>query len=315
MTRVKRIPTLAALWRENRLPFLSAVLAGLGAHGYAFGNKLLNHDEIESLFGKGATVTSGRWGLELVKMLFPDWSMPWIYGLVSLALIALAACLMLKTLDIHTRPMRILLPAIVATFPSLTGNFCFMFTSSAYAWSFFLTCLAVYLFREGDFRRGVFSSLLMVLALGIYQAYISVAACLFLLLMLRDALDGEKTVPEIIRFGVKALAMMLLSVAIYYLVTQLVFRITGAQFNDYVTENVKIAVSFPRRVRMAYDAFLYIFTFRNFYLITSEASRYLHIVLGVLTIGAIAFITLRGRKPLHTALAGCLLILLPLIAS
>ena len=41
----------------------------------------------------------------------------------------------------------------------------------------------------------------LVLALGIYQAYISVAACLFLLLMLRDALDGEKTVPEIIRFG------------------------------------------------------------------------------------------------------------------
>ena len=119
MTRVKRIPTLAALWRENRLPFLSAVLAGLGAHGYAFGNKLLNHDEIESLFGKGATVTSGRWGLELVKILFPDWSMPWIYGLVSLVLIAFAACLMLKTLDIHTRPMRILIPALVATFPSL----------------------------------------------------------------------------------------------------------------------------------------------------------------------------------------------------
>ena len=34
-------------------------------------NKLLNHDEIESLFGKGATITSGRWGLEPVKLLFP----------------------------------------------------------------------------------------------------------------------------------------------------------------------------------------------------------------------------------------------------
>ena len=72
MIREKRIPTLAALWRENRLPFLSAVLAGLAAHGYACGNKLLNHDEIESLFGKGATVTSGLWGLELVNILFPD---------------------------------------------------------------------------------------------------------------------------------------------------------------------------------------------------------------------------------------------------
>lgn len=312
MTREKRIPTLAALWRENRLPFLSTVLAGLAAHGYAFGNKLLNHDEIESLFGKGATVTSGRWGLELVKILFPDWSMPWIYGLLSLVLIALAACLMLKILGLHTPAMRILLPALIVSFPSLTGNFCFMFTSSAYAWSFFLTCLAVYLFREGNFRHSAFSMLLLVLALGIYQAYISVAACLFLLLMLRDALDGEKTVPEIIRFGVKALAMMLLAVALYYGVTQLVFRITGAEFNDYVTENVNGAVSFPRRVRMAYDAFLYIFTFRNFYLITSEFSRYLHIALGGMTLLACAYIALRSRRPLHAALAAFLLVLLPL---
>lgn len=312
MTREKRIPAAAALWRENRLSFSAAMIAGLAAHGYAFGNKLLNHDEIESLFGKGATVTSGRWGLELVKVLFPDWSMPWIYGLVSLTLISLAACLMLKTLDIRTGAMRILLPALIVSFPSLTGNFCFMFTASAYAWSFFLTCLAVYLFRDGDLRRGAAGIPLLVLALGIYQAYISVGACLFLLLMLRDALDGEKTVPEIIRFGVKALGMLLLCVALYYGVTQLVFRVTGERFNAYVTENVNGAVSFPRRVRMAYDAFLYIFTFRNFYLITSEASRYLHIVLGVLTIGALCCLALRGRKPLHAALAVCLLILLPL---
>ena len=312
MTRERIIPNAAALWRENRLPFLSSILAGFAAHGYAFGNKLLNHDEIESLFGKGATVTSGRWGLELVKVLFPDWSMPWVYGLISLALIALAACLMLKMLDLRAPALRILLPALIVSFPSLTGNFCFMFTSSAYAWSFFLVCLAVYLFRDGSLKRGAFSAALLVLALGIYQAYISVAASLFILLMLRDALDGEKTVSEIIRFGVKALAIMLLSVALYYIVTQLVFRFTGTAFNDYVTENVNGAVSLPRRVRMAYDAFLYIFTFRNFYLITSEASRYLHIALGMLTVGVMVYLPMHRKKALHTALAGCLLILLPL---
>ena len=312
MTKDTLHETVAAAWRENRLPFLSGMMVGFAAHGYAFGNKLLNHDEIESLFGKGATVTSGRWGLELVKLLFPDWSMPWIYGIVSLVLIALSACLMLRTLDMRSRSLRILLPALIVSFPSLTGNFCFMFTSSAYAWSFFLTAFAVYLFKDGELKRGAFSTALLVLALGIYQAYISVAASLFLLLMLRDALDGERSVPEIIRFGVKALGMMLLSVALYYGVTQLVFRVTGAQFNDYVTENVNGTVSLPRRVRMAYDAFLYIFTFRNFYLITSEFSRYVHIVLGALTLAALAFLALCGKRPLHAALSACLLTLLPL---
>ena len=310
MTR--EFPKTGALWRENRLPFLAALFAGLAAHGYAFSNKLLNHDEIESLFGKGATVTSGRWGLEPVKLLFPDWSMPWIYGLLSLALISFSACLLLKLLDIHTPALRVLLPALIVSFPSLTGNFCFMFTSAAYAWSFFLMTCAVYLFRDGELRRGPLSVLLLALALGIYQAYISVAASVFLLLMFRDALDGEKTLPEIIRFGVKALAMMLTAIALYYGVTQLVFHFTGAEFNDYVTENVNGTVSLPRRVRMAYDAFLYIFTFRNFYLITTEFSRYLHIALGGLTILACAYLALRSGRPLYAALAAFLLALLPL---
>lgn len=312
MTEERIQNAAAGVWRDNRLPFLSALLFGLAAHGYAFGNKLLNHDEIESLFGKGATVTSGRWGLEPVKLLFPDWSMPWIYGLISLTLIAAAVCLMLKLLDIRSAFLRILLPALIVSFPSLTGTFCFMFTSTSYAWSFFLAVLSVYLFRDADLKRGICSIILLVLALGIYQAYISVAASLFLLLMIRDSLDGEHSAAEIIRFGVKALAMMLAAIALYYAVTQLVFRITGAEFNDYVTENVNGRLSLPRRVRMAYDAFLYIFTFRNFYLITSEFSRYLHIVLGIVTVGTLAFLALRGRKWLHAALAACLLVLLPL---
>lgn len=301
-----------SLWQKNRTPFLSALIVGLFAHGYAFTNKLLNHDEIESLFGKGATVTSGRWGLELVKVLFPDWSMPWIYGLLSLVLIAAAACLMLMTLDIRGTALRVVLPALIVSFPSLTGNFCFMFTAAPYAWSFFLTALAVYLFTLGGKGRVCLSAALLVFALGIYQAYISVAASLFILLMIRDALDGERSVSEIVRFGVKALAMLLAAVALYYGVTQLVFRMTGEVFNDYVVENVNGAVSLPRRVRMAYDAFLYIFSFRNFYLISSEASRLLHIALGIVTLAALGYTALRKKKALHALLMAFLVLLLPL---
>ena len=304
--------SFTALWSSAHAPFFAALTVGLFAHGYAFSNKLLNHDEIESLFGKGATVTSGRWGLELVKVLFPDWSMPWVYGLLSLLLIAAAACLMLETLELRGKALRLVLPALVVSFPSLTGNFCFMFTAAPYAWSFFLTVLAVYLFREGRPRRALLSVPLLVLALGIYQAYISVAATLFLLLMLRDALDGERPVFEIIRFGVKALALLLFSVALYYGVTLLVLRLTGETFNSYVTENVNGTVTLPRRVRMACDAFLYIFSFRSHSLITSEALRYLHIALALAALAALGVVSCRKKKPLHTALLVCLLLLLPL---
>ena len=297
------------LWNEFRVPFLTAFLAGLAAHGFAFTNKLLNHDEIESLFGKGATITSGRWGLEPVKILFPDWSMPWIYGILSLLMISAAACLMLRILEIRRPSLRLLLAALVTTFPSLTGTFCFMFTSSAYAWAFLLAVLSVRLQQKGRFLQAV---PVLVLALGIYQAYIAVAASLFVLDMLRQSLDGERSVPAIIRQGLRALGMMLLSVAIYYGIALLVLRFAGESFNTYVTDNVNGSVGLLRRVRIAYDAFFYVFSFRNFYLISSEALRYVHIVFAVLTLGCLTVIALRAGRPLHAALAAFLTLLLPL---
>ncbi len=302
----------AERWREDRLPFLTAVLVGLAAHGYAFSNKLLNHDEIESLFGKGATVTSGRWGLELVKILFPDWSMPWIYGLLSVLLLSAAACLMLRLLDIRSRVLQALLAGLVLCFPSLTGNFCFMFTSAPYALSFFLIVLGVTNFRAQKPSAWTLSTVLIVLGLSIYQAYIAVAASLFLLRMTADTLEGKKPVGRVLLDGIQALAMMLAAVLVYYGVTLLVLRITGAEFNSYVTENVNASVSLPRRVRMAYDAFWYVFSFRNFYLISSEASRLLHLVLLVATLAALALLALRGGSILRGILLAGLVLLLPL---
>ena len=313
LDKLHALPDMASRWKEtalqDRAPFLAALLAGLAAHGYAFSNKLLNHDEIESLFGKGATITSGRWGLEPVKLLFPDWSMPWIYGLLSLLLISAAACLMLHILDLRRPGLRMLMAALVTTFPALTGNFCFMFTSAPYAWSFFLAVLAVRLQQKG---RRVLAPLALVLALGIYQAYIAVTASLFLLCMIAQALDGDKPVGGIVTGGLRALAMMLLSVGLYYGAALLVLRCAGDGFNAYVTENVNGSVGLLRRIRIAYDAFFYVFTFRNFYLITSEALRYVHIALAALLAACMAGLALRKKRWLHAALLAFLTALLPL---
>lgn len=310
----KNVSLLELLWlklcgffAENKVPFLAAFAAGLVSHGYAFTNKLVNHDEVESLFGKGATITSGRWGLELVKPLFPDWSMPWVYGLVSILLLSLAVCLAVKLLNIRSKPMQALLAMLVLSFPSLTGNFCFMFTSSAYALSFFLAVLSVYEFLRGGRLHTVLSILCLIAALSMYQAYISVASSLFVVLMIVRAVDGV-SVKDNLLYGLRALAMMAVSIAAYYAVCLLVFKFTGAEFNSYVTDNVTADAGIIRRVRMAYDNFFYIFSFRNFYVITSEASRYIHIVLVLLAIFGLS----SAKKLPNVCMAAFLTAILPL---
>lgn len=126
--------------RQNRIPLFSALLAGALAYPFAFTNKLVNHDEVGQLFAKGATVTSGRWGLGALDLIFPNISMPWIYGIITLLLMAASACLILRLIPLKSPLLQGLLAGSIVVFPSLIGLFGYMFTSSSYAVSFSWLC-------------------------------------------------------------------------------------------------------------------------------------------------------------------------------
>ena len=308
--------------KEYSAPFLSALLFGLAAHTYAFTNKLMNADEVDSLFGKGATVTSGRWGLEAIRFLFPNQSMPWLYGLITLLLFAVSACLIIKTFEIRGKLIRILLAGMITVFPSLTGTFCFMFTSSSYALSFLLTVLSVSLvYKKNGWRRGLVSVLLLTAALGIYQSYIAVAAGLFVLCVFKTCLDGENSFQNVFQNVLTYFAVMILSVGLYFAVTMLILKLTGSEFNFYVQQNVYTddnPVSLPGRIRMAYDFFTYYFTYREFALITGEASRYAHLVLLAVSVFSLAVSAgklVKEKKLFAAAGALCAAVILPLAVN
>lgn len=307
---------LGRAYAENRTPFLASLLTGLAAHMFMLSNKLPNHDDIESLFGKGATITSGRWGLELVKVLFPDWSMPWIYGLLSILLISVAVCAAVRLLELKSGPVQAIVGALVLSFPSLTGTFCFMFTSSSYALAFLLAVLAAYELGRERLAADAAALLLLVLSLSVYQAYIAVTAGLMVLCVIRRTLDGDESLRRTVLFGLRALAVMLLALGVYLGITQLVLMGSGAAYNDYVTGNLN-SVSLPTRVKMAYESFRDVFVFRNFYLISSELSRYLHLALLPLLLVMLAVSVKpeadRKERLLRTAAAALLaVVLLPL---
>lgn len=300
--------------RHNSIALLSALLCGLAAHMFAFTNKLVNADEVESLFGKGATVTSGRWGLEAVKLIFPDFSMPWLYGAVSLILLAVSACLIIRLFEIKSPLMQALLAGVITAFPSQTGVFCFMFTSSAYALSFLLSVMSVWLFEKGGLCRKSGAAVCLVLSLSIYQAYVAMTAALFVLVVIRRCIDRDGSVWDILLHALRALGMMLVALALYYGASALVFRLSAAEFNDYVKDNVNEA-SLPGRIRMAYDFLFYTLSYREFALISGEASRYAHILCMGLCIALLALKSIAMLREKNIAGATLMLLcfaLLPL---
>lgn len=308
---------LSRVWRataRDRLPFFSAVVFGLMAHMFAFTNKLVNADEIESLFGKGATLTSGRWGLEAVKLIFPDYSMPWLYGLVSVLLLAVSVCLIIRLFDIRGALTRVLLAGMIVAFPSQTGTFCFMFTSAPYALSLLFAVLAAFLFCRGGWKNAALAAVLMALSLGLYQSYIALTASLLLVYAVKLCLDGEQGFKRILAFCFKALAFLVCALALYALITLAAFKLTGTEFNDYVRENTNSA-GLLGRIRMAYDFFVYYFTYREFALITSNAANCAHIALAVICLVGVALEAvklIRAKDAPTAALLALCVLLFPL---
>lgn len=278
-----------------RIPLLSALIFGMLAHGFAFTNKYINHDELYNLFGKGATIDSGRWGLGIMDSFFPNYSMPWIYGIFTIFLVALSVCLILHIFSVRSRILQILLAGCVVVFPVLTSTFSFMFTSSSYGTAFLLAVLSVYFLRRPHIFSWVLALGCGIFSVAIYQAYIAVIAGLLVLTLIQDLLLEEAVLP-MVRRGFFYVGFLILTLGLYYIATQLVLILKDVHFNEYAAERNSFTLSsLFSRILSAYTHFFQVLETGEHALIPTLFSRRLHwLCLGLCSI---LFLLLCASKP------------------
>lgn len=245
---------LASLARADALPLISGLVTGLMAHMFVFTNKLMNADEVGALFSKGATIDSGRWALELLRAVFPDVSVPWLWGTITVMLLTVAACVTLRIFRIKHNFLRALLPALFISFPSVTSLFCFMFTSSSYAVAFLLAVLSVWVFVNVKKRwiAWLAACFMLVFSVGVYQAYIAIAASYFVILMIQRLLEREDAA-KVLRFGICCVAMLVVSLVVWYAIAHAAVELSGGEFLTYAVEQEKGLLF---RVALAYNGFI-----------------------------------------------------------
>ena len=239
-------------WRGYKLPFIATLLFGLAAHAFAMTNKLPFDDEAIYLFGKGTTTASGRYGLELLRLIMPDYSMPWIYGLISLLLISAAVCVIIKLFDIKSRVLQVLLGALFITFPAETGTLGYMFTAAPYALALFLSVAAVYSYSSRT-RGGLVAALVMLaFSCSIYQGYFSFAASLCVLLMISRLISGEDAKAVLIS-GLRMLTMLIAALLLYGAVILFFSKLLDYPVLSGVVNSTQ---SIPMRIAVAYSAYI-----------------------------------------------------------
>ncbi|MBP3684238.1 MAG: glucosyltransferase domain-containing protein [Oscillospiraceae bacterium] len=270
---------LVRSFRIWKMPFLTSLIWGMLAYMFAFTNKLINHDEAGQLFGKGATVDSGRWGLGFLDTIFPNVSMPWIYGVITVVLIAISICLILHLFSIRSRVLQVLLSGSIMVFPSLIGVFGYMFTSSSYGLSFLLAVVAVWLVCRDNKWLLLPALCCMVASVSIYQSYISISASLLVLVLIQRLLYDEEPL-AVLKQGIVYVLFLILSLGAYYLATQVVLVIRDVSFNDYASDSISFSLNhILEGIHLAYLNFLRFFSLAYHSLIPTTFSCKLHVLL------------------------------------
>lgn len=228
------------LWEQIRPPQRAAGITcfctGYLVHLYAFTNLIPNSDGLSRVFDLQQMTVSGRWFLHYASVLNQFTQMPAAIGLVSIFLLSLAAILIVNLLDIRSRALSGLLGAVMAAFPCLGYTFLYMFTASAYCLAIFLAVLSVWLAQKGRLHwlAGV---LLLACVMGTYQAYVTVAIGLSMLVVLREVLDRRSEFSGTLRIGLSLVAYLAAGTALYYGILMLTLNVKHLELLSYLGIN------------------------------------------------------------------------------
>lgn len=225
------------LWQgispAQRAAFFGCLIAGLLVHLYAFTNLIPNSDGLSRVYDLQQMTVSGRWFLHYASALNNFTQMPMAIGLLSLILLGLAAALTADLLNIHSALLGGLSGAVMAAFPCLGYAFLYMFTASAYCLSILLAVLSVWLARRGK-ASWLLGVLALALSMGTYQAYVTVAIGLSLLVVLKETLDPSATLKGTWKLGLRLVGVLAAGAVLYYAILMVFLKVKDLELLSYL---------------------------------------------------------------------------------
>ncbi len=218
MEEKKQMPDfMKKIWSSipvtNRFCFSVSLITGLLVHFYMLSNKITNLDDIVCVPGVGGGKVLGRWFQEPVHDLFSPWSSPALNGIMSIIILAIAACVIVNTLKLESITGAVLVGVTMMTLPSTASNMYYMYLAPTFALSILASAINVQLTSKYKFGF-ILGSILQFFSMACYQAYFGLSASLFVIVYLLMLIDGGD-VFIIVKKGLRSILGLGISMGAY----------------------------------------------------------------------------------------------------
>lgn len=301
--------------RERSAAFWGAVLFSLLANAFAFFYWNPCHDAVNHAFHFASEweVSLGRYLQPIYGNLRGDITTVWFIGCIGTVFAALSACLVVDLLRI-TRPIfMFIVGGFFAANLSVTevcGTFLYVY--DCFMISLFFACLGVWIWvKTSSVWKIPISCACLVISLGLYQAFISVAIVLAILTFIYKVYEN-KSWREYTKFVISGGVILLCSGGIYYGMWQYALKkweVSAASSYNGLSQikHLSLGVLIERVLKTYNDVYCLFFSTEYFSTVIVWIHAFLFISVGVLIILALVRRKLRLYNYILIMIAICIM--------
>ncbi len=211
--------------------FRTAFCTGLLIHLFRLTNHLLTWDSVYNFHSDQNAIHLGRCFLTLSCGIGSYYDLQWINGLLSLLYLSFTAVCLTEIFSLRNKTTIFFLSALTVSFPVVASTFAYMYTADGYflAQLFVTFAVVLTLYNRKGFLPGM---LLIALAYGSYQAYISYAAMLILVWSILRLME-ERPVRTLLPVWGRFLLMGGMGTGLYLLCNKLLSAMQNAAPSSY----------------------------------------------------------------------------------
>ncbi len=275
-------------------------------------------DSIRAYGGTQAQMTSGRFIGHYLDVLFEQmgfyFPFRYINVLLYIAFTAMAVIFILLIFDIRDLLRGCLIGSIIVTSAVNSGVLVYFYVAHMYGLCFLISMISAYLMLKR--RMTVIPALLIVLSLGIYQAYFATVILVVFLYQLRALIACGDDIKAWIADGVRCIIITMAALIIYILANKLALNLAGLTMEGYsnMSDNVVPSYGFAQVVKLLLTSYTLIFSFiftKQYFFCDNVVMRLCSAVSFISFMWLYASVFIRQRSSIKRALLIALLLVLP----
>ena len=227
--------------KEKRNLFLITIITSMIVHFQLYALMITGPDTLINSMYHQADVWELmllRFGLYFMQAIKGNIVSPILSTLISSTFLGITILLVIDIFKIKNKYLKYITALLLVVAPNISATLTFFYCSDAYILGMLLATLSVYIMRKFEEKKWpiFLGGVLLALAMGMYQTYLSVTMVLISGTLLIDTLNN-KGIKKIFIDLVRYILMGVIGIGLFYAISHIILIIANLSVSDYSGAN------------------------------------------------------------------------------